>query len=309
MTWTPDRYARIGGSDIAAIFGRSKYRTARDVWERVMRARRGEPPAQDKDTASMGRGRWLESVIVDRWEDGFHSCLPADYDERVTDGWKTAQYDAVYDAYACEAKTVGRWAGLDLPDDDCDVDPEDPCIPLDWYYQALWQIRMMPHLDRVDVCILGPDLDAYRVARVHRSPLVEDVAAAVEAWWIRYVEGDRMPPAEGPEDARARLPAEKADDPATPEVAEALAAYVVAGAEMRLAERKKDDAKAVLLAAMDGRSRGLVGAGARVRWQAGRTSTVWDEAAMRAVGIDPAAYKKTVQGRAFLDVRGVKEGK
>jgi predicted phage-related endonuclease len=63
-----ERAPRIGGSDVPAILGMSKYRSAFDVWLRITEARAGRPVPQTEDNDRLEMGRLLEPVIAQRAE-------------------------------------------------------------------------------------------------------------------------------------------------------------------------------------------------------------------------------------------------
>lgn len=164
--WLEWRNAGIGGSEIAAIVGASKWATALSVWAK----KTGIDKTQIEENGNMEWGHRLEAAVTDKWLDEHKDYaleIRGPVFERTDMPWMRASLDNVVSApdgsfEALECKTAGS-----------DEDWYDPmgaeCVPEAYMWQAYWQMAV------TGIC------------RVHLSVLV---MGRVRSWICRTLEWD-----------------------------------------------------------------------------------------------------------------------
>lgn len=135
--WLQERQTGIGASEIAAVLGLSKFRTALEVYERKV----GELPIEDDDEAPQRRrGQVLQRPIIDEY------CLQTgaqlvEYEPEIIRHpdakFLLASLDAVVkgeeDEWNVDAKAMDSSRARDLGDEDSDE------LPDDYFYQGHFQ--------------------------------------------------------------------------------------------------------------------------------------------------------------------------
>lgn len=128
--WLARRRRGIGGSDIAAILGRSRWRTATQVYQD--KRGEGEPQAE---TLAMRRGRALEPLVLEAYcEETGRTLMTLDSQEirHATLSWAIGTLDAMTtDGRPVEAKTADYSRGWGEPG--TDQIPEDYLLQVQWY--------------------------------------------------------------------------------------------------------------------------------------------------------------------------------
>lgn len=196
--WLAARRAGIGGSDVAAILGVNRYRSALEVWAEKCGY---EIPREESEAAGHGHG--LEGYVLA--ELAAASGVAIDRLENVTRRHPSVEWafyspdGAAWDDCACEgvlpeAKTVGGWASLDWEDG----------IPAYYWPQVqhgLWVTGLWRAL--VGVLRGGPYAINFRWSWVERDPrYVEECVPALARFWRSVV--DREPPAPDGSDSAAK---------------------------------------------------------------------------------------------------------
>lgn len=185
--WLAARRRGLGGSDIAALLGLSKWKTPLALWREKMGL-----DQTDADSWVMKLGRHNEPLIAEEWarlngatlyrlpfltDIGHpHRCANVDYVAKFADGH-------------VEIIEI-KWSGRGVED-----------IPDYYYTQVVWYMAVTGiHSAQLVVA------DSFREPegrRVDWNPEVaESLLTAADAWWLRYVEGNEAPEPTGSEERK-----------------------------------------------------------------------------------------------------------
>lgn len=188
--WLEWRKHGLGASDLPAILGIDPYRSA----YQLAAIKRGEASEEHAATPLQRWGLRMERVGLD-WYSEYRQGARIEAG-RVFGSTEHPHLWASLDGYdpamniGVEVKWAARWSEM----------------PRRIEVQALGQ-NGIAHLDAVDVVKLSPYGEP-TVIRVERDEdAIEDLLAAGEAWYARYVLGDEMPPLDGSPAARRALSA------------------------------------------------------------------------------------------------------
>lgn len=133
--WDDARRDRIGGSEVGAITGESKYESAYSLWAKKL----GLIPSDKADNEPMYWGRKLESVVIDRFEEDHPELIvgrtPGSYVSKERD-FMFASPDAIY------TKADGSRGVLEIKtarykDDWTDGVPRYYMTQVQWYLSTL----------------------------------------------------------------------------------------------------------------------------------------------------------------------------
>lgn len=246
--WYAARRAGIGASDIPAILGLSKYRTALEVYH----DKRGDLPP-DPGHESARWGTLLEDTIAQEWAQRHDTTV-----ERVPTlahpqhPWRMASLDRLVticpdapggDERICEleVKTRAAWKGQQWNDD----------VPDDVLAQVQWQLHVSG-LDHAHVACLvgGQRLVEHRVEP--EQPLTDWIIDQAETLWQHVLDGTPPPvdPSAALTDFLNRLFTDREGavelDPA--DVSRLRGQYQDAHVRERVAKADKDDARNALVA-------------------------------------------------------------
>lgn len=206
--FTRERTKYLGGSDIGAILGFSKYRTALDVWlEKTGRV------VNSVDNLPVRFGTFAESFVASEYgaQTGFylvhsetgiaHPQYPfmvGHIDRYVFDSIENAnEFDgeifhgdgSCAATHLLECKTVSPFNQSDWGDLGTDE------VPMSYLVQCLWYLAIT-NLERCDVAVLFGNSD-FRIYEVYRDQELEDlIIAKAAAFWNEYVQLDTPPPAQ-----------------------------------------------------------------------------------------------------------------
>jgi len=247
------RKKRLGASDAAAVLGVSPWSTAFDVWaEKTGRALDGPP--LDKDAVWIGNN--VEGPLLD-WAAEQTGATIKKNQYRVH---KTAPLHANHDALdidfgasniGFEAKTSGMiWHNAAGDWGDPDIDPES--VPAHVLTQCYHQMAVSD-LRRVYVpALIKGRRQLYCIKR--DDALVDEIVKRECEWWDKYVVGDVRPPDSAPSESMIRrLKWEPESVVAVGGREGGLVSTWVVRREQRLeAEKSEEEAKANLLALLDG---------------------------------------------------------
>jgi putative phage-type endonuclease len=199
----------IGSSDVAVILGVSPFGSAWDVWSRV----RGDVGYDQLDTASMARGRMLETALLARYGLDLGLSIvpgPAIHQAPVVgpepwmhdrpDAWAGlagAPPDRVVEAKTSHYLDAEHGWGVEGTDQ----------VPLHYLVQTVWHMACCD-LPRCDLVAFGTVRDDLRVYTIRRDLALEKkVVNKARAWYQRHIEGDLQPPADDTEACRRALAA------------------------------------------------------------------------------------------------------
>lgn len=133
--WDKARKDRIGGSEVGAITGESKYESAYSLWAKKL----GLIPSEKADNEPMYWGRKLEAVVIDRFEEEHPELTirrsPGSYVSKDRD-FMFASPDALYE------RAGGGWGVLEIKtarfkDDWTDGVPRYYMTQVQWYLNIL----------------------------------------------------------------------------------------------------------------------------------------------------------------------------
>lgn len=207
--FTRNRATFLGGSDIGAILGVSKYRSAMDVWLEKTGKR-----VDHKDSFALRFGSFAESFIADEYAllTGEHlvehsqglvhptySYCVGHIDRFVVEkkGLPLFHSDGGLNAKKLlECKTANYYSQSDWGE------PGTDAIPLPYLCQSLWYLGIT-NLSEIDVAVLlgGSDLRIYTITRdLELESLMFEKAAL---FWTEHVQKDIPPRPQSVEDCQA----------------------------------------------------------------------------------------------------------
>ena len=206
--FTANRTKYLGGSDIGAILGFSKYRTALDVWlEKTGRA------VNTVDNLPVRFGTFAESFVASEYtnQTGYtlvhsetgvaHPQYPfmvGHIDRFAFDSIENAnEFDgelfhpegSCAAAHLLECKTASPFNQSDWGELGTDE------VPMSYLVQCLWYLAIT-NLERCDVAVLFGNSD-FRIYEVYRDKELEElIIAKAAAFWNDYVQLDTPPQAQ-----------------------------------------------------------------------------------------------------------------
>jgi putative phage-type endonuclease len=313
--WLDARRLGIGGSDVAAVLGVSKWRSAHDVWR--------EKTGRDCDhgeTDTLIRGRVVEAALRAAYEADAGVILERPAILVGREPWMRYSPDGILPGARLlwEGKTTTLRDEWSEDDSECDS-RTNGLMPRDYALQVAWGLEVAD-CDAVDVSAafvpfaaddlvremlaagagelaIGRGILALSEIRHYHVTREPDFGAALVAavgdWWQRHVVEDAEPDFVATERARewvSRTFPQETEPlrPATPEEAGLVSAWAAACAATAAAERAEADLAERLKRSI-GNAAGVEVAQGRVtwKWQAGRESI--DGKRLRAERPDVAA--------------------
>jgi putative phage-type endonuclease len=210
--FTANRTKYLGGSDIGAILGFSKYRTALDVWlEKTGRV------VNSVDNLPVRFGSFAEEFVANEYatQTGFnlvhseegvtHPQYPfmvGHIDRFVFDSIENANGldselfhgdGSCAAAHLLECKTASPFNQSDWGELGTDE------VPMSYLVQCLWYLAIT-NLERCDVAVLFGNSD-FRIYEVYRDKELEDlIITKAASFWNDYVQLDTPPPAQSESD-------------------------------------------------------------------------------------------------------------
>lgn len=287
MSLSDEEKKLIGGSDVSALVGLNPYKTAIDVFARIVDGR------EDPETKAMRRGTLLEPVIRAMAAEEFglqflgprkvrpKEFLRASLDDviKADDGEEVAEF-----------KSVGPFAAGEYGEEETDQVPTQHLLQCQMYMSATGLPRA-----RLIALVGTDDLRQYVItadAEI-QSMLVE----SAERFWKDHVLKRSPPPLDG-SDSTARwlqqkFPKNKGDIVrASPEVDAVVREYFDAKRALTAAEEREGVLKHQLQATI-GEADALLGEGWQITWKRTKDSrgTDWEGVA-RELGVTPELLKK-----------------
>lgn len=189
-TWLEQRRQGLGASDVAAIFGVSRWSTAWDVWAEKTGRVQPEP-----ENDAMRRGRILEDGIAELWA----ATRPADQPVRLRRAglMKHRQHPMIMATVdrlsVCQ---LGRClteikSSVDLSDWGSDDAPE---TPVEYQLQTQQQLAVTGR-DHVHVVVLGPRFQVVERVIDRDDDLIGQMIGQLVNWWANHIEADVEPEA------------------------------------------------------------------------------------------------------------------
>ena len=258
--FTRDRTKYLGGSDIGAILGFSKYRTALDVW--LEKTGRIENVV---DNLPVRFGSFAESFVASEYanQSGYalvhseagvahpqYSFMVGHIDRYVFESANRSD-ELFYSDGSCaashllECKTASPFNQSDWGELGTDE------VPMSYLVQCLWYLAIT-NLERCDVAVLFGNSD-FRIYEVYRDKELEDlIIAKAAAFWSDYVQKDTPPPAQCESDYQQLFKKEvsgKAVE-ADPAVCELASKLQVLNSEIKSKEIEISQIKQAIMARM-----------------------------------------------------------
>jgi len=194
------RAKSLGGSDIGAVLGLSKYRSAVDVWMEKTGKEVGV-----RDSLPLRFGQFAESFVASEYALATGLCLAThdaavihpqhEYmhghiDRFVLDGDKPliSEDGRITASRILECKTANPFAQSDWGD------PGSDQVPLSYLVQCVWYM-MLTNIDRTDLAVLFGNAD-FRIYEISRDLELEQmVLERAVSFWENHVLRDTPPAA------------------------------------------------------------------------------------------------------------------
>lgn len=271
--WLEARRGGIGGSDVAAIMGVSKWRTPLDVYLEKIGESAGQP-----ENEAMRWGKRLEPVVIAAFEEEAHVQV-----ERVNGilkcearPWMLATIDGYTDdpraiVEAKTARTADGWGDAGTAD-----------IPLPYYLQVQHYLCVTGDtLAYVPVLIGGQDFRVYEIDA--DQTLHQQLIEIEEAFWCRVQRRDPPEPRTAAEAMRLWRTPEPGKVVAADDDTRGLVALLAAiRAEAAVLEASESEVKAKLMRAMGDAEAIMDGDRPIVTWKAAKPTERLDTARIKA---------------------------
>jgi len=192
--WLELRQGGIGGSDVAAIFGLSPWRTPLQVW--LDKTGRAEPK---DETDAMYWGKVLEDIVATEFQRRMdftvrrYNYMIVDDEHHmrgnvdrliVSPGDTAAVREQIYTPYLLECKTASQYAAAEWDDG-----------PPDHYKMQVQAYMALTGCQHAYIAVLIGSRD-YRIYRVERDDqMIEAMRQYCRQWWVLHVVGDHAPDA------------------------------------------------------------------------------------------------------------------
>lgn len=277
-----ERQAYVGASDAAAILGLDRFRKPIDVW--MEKTGRIEPKDDDERNRAASWGRWLERVLLERWEAETGLTLtrsgrsprqrsfihPEHPFIRATPDAYRLERGAKVPAYLVEAKTSRNGKGFG----DAGTDE----IPVGYKVQTIVQAAVAgAPVVHVPALIAGQDFRRYIVEPTEAQR--EAVISAIVEFWTEYVVPNVEPPEVSEEYLRTKFPTDDGEDLVATDADVAVAeAYRLAEQNEEQAAAAKLEVRTKIIARIGERSR-LIGPGFVISYKRAKDAekTAWKE--------------------------------
>lgn len=285
----------IGGSDVGAILGISKFKTGVQVWDRI----KGLAPAETERQPWQERGVVLEPIIADRYEQATTRVLGVPTDTYWHPGYAMlhANPDRIifHDGPngILEIKCLGTWTFRETQERG--VSPE--------YYAQLQHYLFVTGLEWGSFAIFNADQWKLLSVDVGRDDawLAEAVPKLLD-WWQTYVEAGVRPPltlTDQPLWPAARVGAEAVDWTGRADFNQAVADLKAAREQAKLAEHLRTLAENRVKTLM-GEEQVCLSAHGKVSWKEQARRTFNAKRFLEAhPEIDPEPYYETTVSRTF----------
>lgn len=303
-----ERSTHIGGSDVAPIFNRSRWRSPIDVWQEKI-GEAGEPTVE---TERMRLGLVLESTLLDEYErQSGHAIMARHPEQRDPDNaFLIGHPDAITADAIVDAKVAWDPRPWIAPDGSRRV-------PMDYLLQGLDYV-MLDAVNggvarRIDFALLmaGHVVRFEVVSVTFTDADIADLRARLVEWWHTYVVPRVQPPWDGSRAATERIrtlwpTSDRSEVVATAEIATVLRRLrTIRGAERWLAGERAAAENAVK--AFMGEHGRLVGPGFSATWNNDRDRIItnWEAIATTYERTLRAVVDEGTMTAAGVDIRNV----
>jgi hypothetical protein len=195
MSLSLEDAAKVGGSDLASLLGRSPWGTPFTLYARIVSALEGRAMPHE-DSAPKRRGRVLEKAVLSLYaEETGARLLPGPKLGHPRLKYVRASLDALADrdgVRVVDAKTAGLSEVRKWGEAGTDEVPEYIILQMCWY-AGLGAIAGQTGHEAVDVAaLIGGDLRVYSIP--WDAELFGTLEQAVERFWVDHVAPRRPPP-------------------------------------------------------------------------------------------------------------------
>lgn len=237
--WLKLRQIGIGGSDVAALLGLSKWRTPLDVYNSKV-----EEP-EETDNASMEWGRRLEPVIREKYAEavGMEVSIPGVMYQHPEHDFMIADVDGIReDGRIVEIKTARTQQGWGEEGTDE--------IP-DYYKTQVQHYMTVLGASSCDVAVLIGASD-FRIYTVESDPELEALLIEAEAdFWHNHVEPQLPPPPMTLDEMKVAFPiSKKASVECSDEIFNHVEALALTQEKIKELKEKEEAHKAIIQGAM-----------------------------------------------------------
>jgi hypothetical protein len=191
--------AKLGGSDLAALLGRSPWGTPFTLYARIVSALEGRAVPHE-DSAPKRRGRVLEKAVLNLYaEETGARLLPGPKLTHPRLQYVRASLDALADengVQVVDAKTGGLSEVRKWGEAGTDEVPEYILYQMTWYGGLAGLADVVQRRDSVVAALVGGDLRVYHVP--WDGELFGMLEQAVERFWVDHVLPRKPPPMTDP---------------------------------------------------------------------------------------------------------------
>lgn len=290
LSWLQARQSGIGGSDVAAILGISKWRTPLDVYLSKV----GEA-VETEDNASMEWGRRLEPVIRQAYSDktGTQVVVPSELIRSEKHPFMIANVDGLTSDRVVEIKTARTSA--DWGEEGTDEIP-------DYYLSQVQHYMSVTGKTLCDVAVLIGASD-FRIYTVKSDPELETLIINAEQEFWHLVESETPPEPRTLEECKIAFPTSvksvvEADD----DIAKTLRTLSQVGKDLAVLKDTEATLKAKIQAFMKENDTLTVGGVTAATWKSAKPRTTFDSTAFKSA--HPDLYnqylKEGAPSRRFL---------
>lgn len=178
------RQTFIGGSDVAAILGLSRYKTPYEVWDEK---KNGNNPFSGNQFTEWGTK--LEPVIIKHFEqvnnvtvlDNNVKFISADHNFLGCHPDGIFDYKGVH--WLLEVKTVSSTAYKHWANE----------LPLEYYCQVQHNMHVLELKQAKFACLVLDDRNYFEIDVNYDTEFVEKQLAYLVGWWQRFIVGDEIP--------------------------------------------------------------------------------------------------------------------
>lgn len=318
--WLAERRTGIGGSDVAALLGLSKWATPYELWL----DKTGQTPIDDSpETPAQYWGSRLEAVVAAEYQGRTgrkvqrintmirhpeRDYLLANLDRAVVNPeiagnvrWRDGKLttDRVLECKTAHAFAAGEWG-----------EPGSDDVPQSYLVQVMWYLGITGcAIADLAVLIGGSD---YRIYTIERDgELIADLQEAAADFWTKHVQAGIAPDPQTVEDARHRWPQHLAAKQAVVgfEARDACIRLAEIGEQMKALEKEKDSLQALVMGHMGDAESAVFTAGdpALATWKT-QSAKRLDQKALREAHPDLVdLYTTTSSTRVFRLGKAAKE--
>ena len=241
--WLARRRQGIGGSDVAAILGLSKWKTPRDIWLSKIDS---SVEFEDRQTLQQLIGTALESHVLRLYAAKTGRTVRKSHQLHVDP-------DHPMPIANLDARAAGRLVEIKTARNDDDWgDPGSDDVPQDYWLQVqhYLQVTRAPVCD-VAVLFLNQSEPDVAVYEIPRSEQYAEVVAELVDWWARHVVGGAEPAPVTGQDCSRRWPRSNgAEAIATQEALIAIEELRGLKAAMKAMEDRKEQLETVIKSTM-----------------------------------------------------------